>query len=138
MDTDIENNQDEKIKHHKEAIKVDAKGLFYSIKAFLINLLDYRSDTDYVATVSAIKNDVSIKGATAWILICSILVCSVGLNANSPAVVIGAMLISPLMFRILLRSNPQFVHGPRSTIHSKNSTTQDFYCVQAAFCHCFF
>ena len=61
--------------------------------AFLIDLLDYRSDTDYIATVSAIKNDVSIKGATAGILICSILVCSVGLNANSPAVVIGAMLI---------------------------------------------
>ena len=101
MDNDIENKQDEKIKHHKEAIKVDAKGLFYSIKAFLIDLLDYRSDTDYIATVSAIKNDVSIKGATAWILICSILVCSVGLNANSPAVVIGAMLISPLMGPIL-------------------------------------
>jgi uncharacterized hydrophobic protein (TIGR00271 family) len=68
---------------------------------FLIELLDFRHDTDREATISAIKADISIKGATAWILICSIFVCSVGLNANSTAVVIGAMLISPLMGPIL-------------------------------------
>ncbi|MDG1285043.1 MAG: DUF389 domain-containing protein, partial [Flavobacteriaceae bacterium] len=49
----------------------------------------------------AIKTDIPFKGATAWILICSIFVASVGLNANSTAVVIGAMLISPLMGPIL-------------------------------------
>ena len=50
---------------------------------------------------SAIKADVPFKGATAWILICSIFVASIGLNADSTAVVIGAMLISPLMGPIL-------------------------------------
>ncbi|MGB6268347.1 MAG: DUF389 domain-containing protein, partial [Olleya sp.] len=45
--------------------------------------------------------DIPFKGATAWILICSIMVASVGLNADSTAVVIGAMLISPLMGPIL-------------------------------------
>src|SRR5690606_21733501 len=50
---------------------------------------------------AAIKGDIPFKGATAWILICSIFVASVGLNANSAAVVIGAMLISPLMGPIL-------------------------------------
>nr|MBP8946963.1 DUF389 domain-containing protein [Bacteroidales bacterium] len=36
-------------------------------------------------------------GTNLWILMCSTLVCSVGLNMNSTAVVIGAMLISPLL-----------------------------------------
>ena len=85
----------------KEQIKTDAKGLFTSIKIFLIELLAFRQDTDRDATVEAIKSDIPFKGATAWILICSIFVASIGLNANSTAVVIGAMLISPLMGPIL-------------------------------------
>jgi uncharacterized hydrophobic protein (TIGR00271 family) len=40
-------------------------------------------------------------GHNVWILICSIVVASVGLNVNSTAVIIGAMLISPLMGPIL-------------------------------------
>ena len=44
-----------------------------------------------------IKSDVSFRGFNIWILVASILVCSLGLNLNSTAVVIGAMLISPLM-----------------------------------------
>ena len=83
------------------AVKADAKGLVASIKVFLIELLDFREDTDREATISAIKADVPFKGATAWILICSIFVASIGLNADSTAVVIGAMLISPLMGPIL-------------------------------------
>ena len=83
------------------AVKADAKGLVASIKVFLIELLDFREDTDREATISAIKADVPFKGATAWILICSIFVASIGLNADSTAVVIGAMLISPLMCPIL-------------------------------------
>ena len=57
----------------KAAAKADAKGLFASIKIFLVELLDFRHDTDREATISAIKADISFKGATAWILICSIL-----------------------------------------------------------------
>ena len=93
--------QEESLENSKSALKQDAKGLFSSLKLFLIELLDFRHDTDREATISAIKADISIKGATAWILICSIFVCSVGLNADSTAVVIGAMLISPLMGPIL-------------------------------------
>src|SRR5690606_36823145 len=85
----------------KEAIKQDAKGLLRNIKAFLSNLLDFREDTDRDATIKAIEEDISFKGATAWILICTIFVASVGLNANSTAVVIGAMLISPLIGPII-------------------------------------
>lgn len=85
----------------KAAVKEDAKGLWISLKTFIIELLDFRHDTDREATIAAIKMDIPFKGATAWILICSIFVASVGLNANSTAVVIGAMLISPLMGPIL-------------------------------------
>ena len=94
-------NQEESLESSKSALKQDARGFFSSLKLFLVDLLDFRHDTDREATISAIKADISIKGATAWILICSIFVCSVGLNANSTAVVIGAMLISPLMGPIL-------------------------------------
>ena len=93
--------EDAKAEQSKKAIKEDAKGLWASLKIFIVELLDFRHDTDREATVAAIKADIPFKGATAWILICSIFVASVGLNANSTAVVIGAMLISPLMGPIL-------------------------------------
>lgn len=89
------------VEKSKEAIKKDAKGLWYNTKKFIDELLDFRHDTDRSATIKAIEGDIPFKGATAWILICSIFVASVGLNANSTAVVIGAMLISPLMGPIL-------------------------------------
>lgn len=44
-----------------------------------------------------IKKGVQFRGTNLWILIFAILVASVGLNMNSTAVIIGAMLISPLM-----------------------------------------
>ncbi|WP_400081083.1 DUF389 domain-containing protein [Winogradskyella sp. R77965] len=94
-------DKDKVVEEKKEAVKQDAKGLFASIKTFLTELFDFKHDTDRDATIDAIKGDISFKGATAWILICSIFVASVGLNADSTAVVIGAMLISPLMGPIL-------------------------------------
>ena len=75
--------------------------LISNTRVYLVNLLDFRKDADQISTTEAIKADVQFKGATAWILICSILVASIGLNTNSIPVVIGAMLISPLMGPIL-------------------------------------
>ena len=92
---------EKKVEQSKEEVKKDALGLIASTKKFLNDLLDFRRDTDRDATIQAIKEDIPFKGATAWILVCSIFVASVGLNANSTAVVIGAMLISPLMGPIL-------------------------------------
>ena len=91
-------SKEEVIAHN---VKADAKGLFTNIKLFLIELFDFRHDTDYEATLEAIKADIPFKGATAWILIFAVFVASIGLNADSNAVVIGAMLISPLMGPIL-------------------------------------
>jgi uncharacterized hydrophobic protein (TIGR00271 family) len=96
-----DDSQNEKVEQTKENIKQEAKGLWRSISSFFVDFLDFRHDTDRTATIEAIKSDISFKGATAWILVCSIFVASVGLNADSTAVVIGAMLISPLMGPIL-------------------------------------
>ena len=100
MEEDIQKNisTDE---DSKQNLKNDAKGLFESIKTFLNELFDFRHDTDHEATLEAIKADIPFKGATAWILIFAVFVASIGLNADSTAVVIGAMLISPLMGPIL-------------------------------------
>lgn len=94
-------NPENKVEQNKTAVKQEARSFFASITHFLYEIFNFRDDTDRDATIEAIKNDIPFKGATAWILICSIFVASIGLNANSTAVVIGAMLISPLMGPIL-------------------------------------
>lgn len=48
-----------------------------------------------------IREGVELRGATPWILMFAIFIASVGLNVNSTAVIIGAMLISPLMGPIM-------------------------------------
>lgn len=67
------------------------------IKSFtkLFNLHD--GEDDRSKTLEIIKKNIDFNGANLWILACAIIVASVGLNVNSTAVVIGAMLISPLM-----------------------------------------
>ncbi|MEO1054920.1 MAG: DUF389 domain-containing protein, partial [Bacteroidota bacterium] len=52
-------------------------------------------------TIEGIKKDIDFVGPAVWILVCSIFIASIGLNTNSAAVIIGAMLISPLMGPIL-------------------------------------
>lgn len=44
-----------------------------------------------------VRKGVVFKGTNLWVLIFAILIASLGLNVNSTAVIIGAMLISPLM-----------------------------------------
>jgi len=46
---------------------------------------------------AAVEAGIPFQGTNLWVLIFAILVASVGLNVNSTAVIIGAMLISPLM-----------------------------------------
>lgn len=59
---------------------------------------------DHIDTEDAaerIKNSIWFQGPNVWILAFSIVIASVGLNVNSTAVIIGAMLISPLMGPII-------------------------------------
>ena len=80
-----------------QELRKNAQGFFENLKLFFKELLEIRDDTDRESTVEAVKKDISFKGHNAWILIFSIFVASIGLNVSSTAVVIGAMLISPLM-----------------------------------------
>lgn len=47
--------------------------------------------------IESIEKNIAFRGANFWLLIFAILIASVGLNINSVAIIIGAMLISPLM-----------------------------------------
>ncbi len=53
------------------------------------------------ATIEILREEVDFRGAKMWVLIFAIMIASLGLNLNSTAVVIGAMLISPLMSPIV-------------------------------------
>lgn len=56
---------------------------------------------DELQTIETIKKGIEFRGTNLWVLIFAIIVASVGLNVNSTAVIIGAMLISPLMGPIM-------------------------------------
>lgn len=56
---------------------------------------------DYQDVITFIDNGVPFRGTNLWVLIFAIFIASLGLNVNSPAVIIGAMLISPLMGPIM-------------------------------------
>lgn len=74
----------------------------FALRKFLKEYLDLRKDKDNeLATVDSIRKGVEFKGANLWILIFAIFMASLGLNVNSTAVIIGAMLISPLMGPIM-------------------------------------
>ena len=75
--------------------------LFSALKGLYQSTLGIKEDIDYEGTINGIKRDISFRGHTGWILMFSILIASIGLNVNSTAVIIGAMLISPLMGPIL-------------------------------------
>jgi uncharacterized hydrophobic protein (TIGR00271 family) len=67
-------------------------------KLKIFRLFNLRRDQDDPEIIDAtIREGVSVTGANLWGLIGAIFIASIGLNVNSTAVIIGAMLISPLM-----------------------------------------
>lgn len=56
---------------------------------------------DYTKVIENIEQGVVFKGTNLWVLIFAIFIASLGLNVNSTAVIIGAMLVSPLMGPIM-------------------------------------
>lgn len=52
---------------------------------------------DEKTIIESIRSGAEFRGANLWVLILAIFIASIGLNMNSTAVIIGAMLISPLM-----------------------------------------
>lgn len=96
MNTDSDQSQNQEAKK-QEKVKKSFQESYGSLRSYLLHLLDILGDTDRDSTMEAILKDIPFRGHNAWILIFSIIVASVGLNVSSTAIVIGAMLISPLM-----------------------------------------
>ena len=77
-----------------------------NLKKDILNILVYRFNLDEDKAreeeiVESLSRNVEFKGTNLWALIFAIFIASIGLNVNSTAVIIGAMLISPLMGPIM-------------------------------------
>ena len=72
--------------------------LWQVIKSYFNVLPDKGSEKE---VVKQITDGINFQGANLWVLIFAIFIASLGLNVNSTAVIIGAMLISPLMGPII-------------------------------------
>lgn len=70
-------------------------------KDYLHKLIDIQSYTDVAAAETRIRENIPFHGPNVLILVCAIVIASVGLNVNSIPVIIGAMLVSPLMGPII-------------------------------------
>ncbi|MCW7493441.1 DUF389 domain-containing protein [Leptospira sp. 2 VSF19] len=67
---------------------------FFEWLAPRFHLLD---DLDKPGTIESVQKGAELRGSNLWTLIFAIFIASIGLNVNSTAVIIGAMLVSPLM-----------------------------------------
>ncbi len=91
---------EEKTTREEQTTQKSLRSLHVWVRKFWHKTLEYthlKDDTDYEATVKYISSNVEFRGVNLWVLAFAIIVASVGLNVNSTAVIIGAMLISPIM-----------------------------------------
>ena len=85
----------------KKTFRDKVSVLWHDVRLYLKALVDIDVDCDAQATIDNIGRSVEFRGVNVWILAFAIVIASVGLNVNSTAVIIGAMLISPLMSPIM-------------------------------------
>lgn len=72
------------------------------LPASWLSFFDLRPERESPEVIlDQVEQAIPFRGTNLWILICAIFVASLGLNVNSTAVIIGAMLISPLMGPIM-------------------------------------
>lgn len=71
------------------------------VSSFLRSLLNMSDFMDLEGAGASIRKNIYFRGPNVFILVCAIIIASVGLNVNSIPVIIGAMLISPVMGPIL-------------------------------------
>ena len=73
------------------------RSFFSKVKTYIGDIVSLSDHIDTDKASQYIRSNIDFKGPNAYILAFAIIVASVGLNTNSIAVIIGAMLISPLM-----------------------------------------
>jgi uncharacterized hydrophobic protein (TIGR00271 family) len=97
--------QDKSNQHHRKGQVDNSNGeqraWYTELGAIFRDVLDLKEGLDRYGTILSIRKNIHLKGINIWLLICAIMVASIGLDKNSPAVIIGGMLISPLMYPIL-------------------------------------
>lgn len=71
------------------------------LKVAFLRSFALKKGTDVDGTVESIRKGVTLRGTNLWLLLASSALASIGLDTNSAAVIIGAMLVSPLMSPIL-------------------------------------
>jgi uncharacterized hydrophobic protein (TIGR00271 family) len=71
------------------------------VQKLIDNFKIFEEKEDYEAVLDVIEKGIHFRGTNLWVLIFAIFIASLGLNVNSTAVIIGAMLISPLMGPIM-------------------------------------
>lgn len=69
-----------------------------------------RDKANMETTIESVRFGATMSGANLWVLVTAILTASLGLNVNSTAVIIGAMLISPLMGPIMAIGMGMAIH----------------------------
>lgn len=79
-------------------MNTDVKKIYDIVKGYFNAMPDKENEED---TIKEISKSVVFHGANLWVLVFAIFIASLGLNVNSTAVIIGAMLISPLMGPII-------------------------------------
>jgi uncharacterized hydrophobic protein (TIGR00271 family) len=79
----------------------NSTALFKEIVSRLSGYFHLWDKTDRAGTIETITESIEFRGASLWGLIVAIVLASIGLNTNSIALIIGAMLISPLMGPIM-------------------------------------
>lgn len=94
-------NENQSNNEKREGISFFFFSLVQEIWQLFRGIFDLNQGMDREGAILEIRNNKKMEGANAWLLMCSIMVASLGLDLNSPAVIIGAMLISPLMSPIL-------------------------------------
>ena len=86
----------------KQTVTFNKNSIKLSFRERLRAIFNIRSDAaDSIEIRERISSNARIRGTNMYVLIAAIIIASIGLNMNSTAVIIGAMLISPLMGSII-------------------------------------
>jgi uncharacterized hydrophobic protein (TIGR00271 family) len=88
------------------------------LRKYIHEILSLRETSDFEKAKASISSGVTLRGYNLWILLCSSILASIGLDTNSTAIIIGAMLISPLMSPILGVGLSTAVHDKQLFIRS--------------------
>lgn len=92
----------EKANELEEGIEKEIKERRSVFRSFISDMLNMHDGMmSYQEIDEMMQENTVIHGPNMWILMLAILIASIGLNMNSTAVIIGAMLISPLMSGIM-------------------------------------